>query len=151
MDEVIYSEKKNVHVALKAEVSKEAFEKFEIMRENIGEYERCGLLFGKLQRKSILIFEMVEIENVKRSPVEFELNPVQALKAFESAEEKDLEVVGVWHTHPLWIAHPSQKDRKGMEIYPGLWIIISKSEIRAYFGDEKGFEEVFIEIMEPPQ
>ncbi len=146
MGDVKIPEIQSVRVNLKVKISKEVFENLEDIQKNMGVYERCGLFFGTLKKKDIHIVEMIEIENVKRSSVEFELDPIQALRAFEKAEEMGLDVVGVWHTHPEWIAYPSNKDRKGMEIYPGIWVIISKSEIKAYFGNENGFFEVSLEI-----
>ena len=136
---------------MKVKVSKEVFEKLEDIRAGMGDYERCGLLIGKSHGNEVQITDLVEIENVKKSPTEFELNPLQSLKAFERAEKTGLDVVGVWHTHPLWIAYPSKKDMQGMKVYPGVWIIISKSDVRAYFGSEKEFVEMALEIMGPLQ
>lgn len=90
--------------------------------------ERCGLLIGKEN----IILRAVEVENVKKSPVEFELSPVETLRVFEECEKSGLEVVGVWHTHknfPL----PSRKDIEGMKRFPGIWIIKSDTEIKAYY------------------
>ncbi len=135
----------------KVKVLGEVFEKLEIIKSSMGEFERCGVLFGKAHGNEVQITDIAEIENVKKSPVEFELDPLQTLKAFERAEESGIDVVGVWHTHPSWIAYPSKKDMEGMKIYPGIWIVISKSEVRAYFGDEKGFVEVELKITGSPR
>ncbi len=136
---------------MKVVMARKVYGMLENVRENIGYYERCGLLFGELCGNEIYITEIVEIENARKSPSEFELDPVQTLKAFERAERDGMEVVGVWHTHPLWIPFPSLKDREGMRVYPGVWIIVSESGIKAYFGSEKGFVEVGIEVTGSPQ
>ncbi len=136
---------------LRVRVSRDVFEKLEKIRLNMGNFERCGLLFGKIEEEQIEVIDLVEIRNVKESSSEFELDPLQSLKAFETAEKEGMEVIGVWHTHPIWIAYPSSRDKRGMENYPGVWIIISKNDIRAYYGDERGFSEVRMDIMEPLQ
>ena len=136
---------------LKVVMARKVYEALENIRKDIGGYERCGLLFGELHGNEIIIAEIVEIENVRKSSSEFELDSLQTLKAFEKAEKEGMEVVGVWHTHPLWIPYPSKKDREGMRVYPGVWVIISGSGIKAYFGNEKGFLEASIEVMESPQ
>lgn len=105
------------------------------------DFERCGLLFGR----GDVVLQAIEIENIRKSPVEFELSPLESLKAFEEAEEKNLEVVGVWHTH-LQNATPSAKDIQGMKNFPGLWIISSRKEIRGYVL-EREVLEVELEII----
>ncbi|MBE8538952.1 Mov34/MPN/PAD-1 family protein [Geoglobus acetivorans] len=105
------------------------------------DFERCGLLFGRGDS----VLQAIEIENIKKSPVEFELSPLESLKAFEEAEEKNLEVVGVWHTH-LQNAVPSAKDIRGMRNFPGLWIIMSRKEIRGYVLEQE-VVEVELEIL----
>ncbi|WP_456369158.1 M67 family metallopeptidase [Geoglobus sp.] len=114
-----------------------------------GEMERCGLFVGRCG-EDVEILEAHEVENLKASPVEFELNPVEVLKVFEQAEASGLEVVGVWHTHPMGRAEPSQKDVRGARAFPGVWAIIARGEIRWYFAGEKGFEEAEVEVRSPP-
>ncbi|ADC64873.1 Mov34/MPN/PAD-1 family protein [Ferroglobus placidus DSM 10642] len=95
------------------------------------EIERCGLLLGK-KEEDYFVDEVYEVRNVKSSTSEFELDAAEALKIFEHAESVSKEVVGVWHTHPFWKAYPSAKDVSGMKIFPGVWVIVSREEIRAF-------------------
>lgn len=115
--------------------------------EDPGVNERCGLLVGRAGDE-IEVTDVHEVENVKASPVEFELNPSEVLRIFESVEDAGLEIVGVWHTHPGGRATPSLKDVDGMRNFPGLWVIIARGEVKWYLAGEKGFEAV--EITEVP-
>ncbi len=130
-------------------ISREVMIFFESVRRNIGSVERCGLLVGETDEE-IRIFEAFEVENTRKSQVEFELSPLETLRIFEYADEKSLEVLGVWHTHPFWMARPSAKDVNGMENFPGVWIIISENDVKAFLADEKGYKEVEIEIFNVP-
>ncbi|WP_457591918.1 M67 family metallopeptidase [Geoglobus sp.] len=127
---------------------KEVVEFFRKVAENPGEIERCGLLSGRVG-KTIEVIGAFELENVRSSPVEFELNPLETLEIFESVEKVGHEVVGVWHTHPRGKAVPSPKDVQGMKNFPGLWVIIAQGEIGWYLAGEKGFEKV--EVSEVPR
>ncbi len=104
------------------------------------EEERCGLLIGERKSDTFLIEEVVEVKNVRKSVSEFELDPVETLKIFERVEDEGKQVVGVWHTHPLWKAHPSEKDIVGMRVFPGVWVIVSREEIRAFVLEDEVVE-----------
>lgn len=129
-------------------VDGEAMEFLQSVAENPGKVERCGLLLGKAG-KEVEVVEAHETKNLKASPVEFELNPVEVLKVFERAELSGLEVVGVWHTHPAGYAEPSAKDVRGASVFPGVWVIIARGEVRWYLAGEEGFEEVKVEVRSP--
>ena len=59
------------------------------------------------------------------------------------AEEKKLNFVGIFHSHPESPAFPSQTDQKFMKINPVVWLIWSGTlqELNAFY-----FEEKIIEI-----
>lgn len=131
-------------------ISKEVMMFLESVKRDMGSVERCGLLVGKIDEE-IRIFEVFEVENTRKSQVEFELSPIETLRIFEYADERNLEVVGVWHTHPFWMARPSTKDEEGMKNFPGVWVIISENEVRVFLADEKGYREMEIEIFNVPR
>jgi len=130
--------------ALKIVLERNVYEFLSKLKPESIEEERCGLLIG-VKKGDFFVDEAVEVRNVKSSVSEFELDPVESLRVFEYAERIGKEVVGVWHTHPLWKAYPSQKDVSGMKTFPGVWIIISRSEIRAFVFEE-GVKELKIEV-----
>jgi proteasome lid subunit RPN8/RPN11 len=58
--------------------------------------EACGLLAGKNDR----VEEVVIVRNQAQSPVRFIMDPYEQLKAFDWIESRDLELVGIFHSHP---------------------------------------------------
>jgi [CysO sulfur-carrier protein]-S-L-cysteine hydrolase len=68
--------------------------------------EACGLVAGK-DRCSI---EVYPIKNILASPTRFRLDPQQQLDAMLSMEEKGLDMMAIYHSHPAGPSHPSMKD-----------------------------------------
>ena len=66
------------------------------------------------------------------------------MKRYSIAEEKKLEVVGIFHSHPDSDAYPSNTDEKFMQSNPVVWII--------YSGINKNFKAYVLEseIIEIP-
>ncbi|WP_227805348.1 M67 family metallopeptidase [Pyrococcus kukulkanii] len=85
--------------------------------------EICGFLLGRENKVSEVVF----VKNGLDSPVEFEMEPEEMLKALEYAEGKGLEVVGIFHSHLSCPPTPSGKDLKGMELWPVVWLIVNSS------------------------
>lgn len=58
--------------------------------------EACGLLGGTGESVEIVI----PITNHLHSPEKFRMEPTEQLKAFQLLESRDLELVGIYHSHP---------------------------------------------------
>ena len=58
--------------------------------------EACGLLAGKNER----VEKVVLIRNQAQSPVRFVMDPYEQLKAFSWIESHDLDLLGIFHSHP---------------------------------------------------
>ncbi len=77
--------------------------------------EVCGLLAGTalgardgaqvLSARSIY-----PIDNVDRSPVTFRMDPRQQFQAEKAIDNRGLQTVGIFHTHPASPAYPSETD-----------------------------------------
>ena len=93
--------------------------------------ESCAILFGKDNQ----ILEICITKNIEESPTTFTISSEQLIEAYEMAETKDMEIVGIFHSHPTSDAYPSNTDKKFMLSNPVTWIIYSciKNEFRAYF------------------
>ena len=87
--------------------------------------ESCAFLLGKDGR----VTEILPMRNVDESQVSFSIEPQEVLYAYEFAESKKLQVVGIFHSHPARPA-PSGTDREFMEINPMVWLIYSTTEHR---------------------
>lgn len=96
--------------------------------------ESCALLFGKKENDEIKISEIFPAENIEESPMNFTISNEQLIQGYKMAEEKGLEVIGIFHSHPDSEPYPSATDKKFMEINPVIWLIfsVSKNEFKAY-------------------
>jgi len=104
--------------------------------------ESCAFLLGR----SDMVIEIIPMRNADESQVSFSIEPQQVLHAYELAESKKLQVIGIFHSHPARPA-PSGTDRKFMEINPVVWLIYSTTEYRlkAYVYD-RDVKEVELKI-----
>ncbi|MFQ5497924.1 MAG: Mov34/MPN/PAD-1 family protein [Nitrosopumilus sp.] len=101
--------------------------------ENQKPNESCAILFGKDNKVSDLFLT----ENIEQSPVNFTISNDQLIEGYNMAEEKKMDVVGIFHSHPNSDAYPSNTDKKFMQSNPVVWIIYSgiNKNFRAYILD----------------
>lgn len=95
-------------------------------------YEACGLLIGTINGSMAVVERTMPVTNVKRTRTSFELDPKQFYNAWNEAEKKGKEIIGVYHTHPVSSAVPSLWDRETMENAPSVWLIAGADGMRAY-------------------
>lgn len=58
--------------------------------------ESCGLLAGKNDRVEKVLF----VQNQAQSPERFVMDPQEQLKAFDWIESNELDLLGIFHSHP---------------------------------------------------
>ncbi len=99
--------------------------------ENEKPNESCAILFGKNDTVS----EVFLTKNIEESPVNFTISNEQLIEGYKIAEEKKVDVIGIFHSHPNSEAYPSNTDKKFMQSNPVAWIIYSgvNKDFRAYF------------------
>lgn len=99
--------------------------------------ESCALLFGKKDNDKIVVSEIFLTENIEKSPINFTISNEQLIQGYKIAEDKGLEVIGIFHSHPDSDPFPSVTDKKFMEINPVTWVIFSPltNEFKAYVFD----------------
>jgi proteasome lid subunit RPN8/RPN11 len=86
--------------------------------------EACGLLAGRDQ----MILLTILITNQLHSPVRYNMDPVELLKALMDIENHKLELLASFHSHPNGPLRPSQTDIVEYQ-YPGTAMLIwSKME-----------------------
>ena len=105
--------------------------------------ESCALLFGKDDH----VFKIFLTKNIEESPVKFTISNEQLIKGYKMAEDENMEVVGIFHSHPNSDAYPSSTDKKFMNINPIAWIIYSgiTKDFRAYVFLESEILEILVE------
>ncbi len=98
--------------------------------ENQKPNESCAILFGKNDQ----VLDLFLTENIEKSPVNFTISNQQLIEGYRIAEEKKMDVVGIFHSHPDSDAYPSNTDKKFMQSNPVVWIIYSgiNKNFRAY-------------------
>ncbi len=96
--------------------------------------ESCAILFGKIENEKRMVKDVFLTENIDDSPINFTISNEELLKAYKMAEEKYLDVVGIFHSHPVSNAYPSSTDKKFMYSNPVIWIISSgkSNELKAF-------------------
>ena len=77
-------------------------------------YEACAMLVGTIKQRIAIVEEVVLMENIRKSTGSFEMNPESMLKVYQDAEEKNQELVSIFHSHPGG-SYPSGVDRHNME------------------------------------
>ena len=97
-------------------------------------YEVCAMLFGKGNRVKFVY----HTENTDESPVHFTISSEQLMEGYKLAANLDLDVIGIFHSHPNNKAYPSVTDERFMKNNPGIWIIYSgtKKNMKAFVLDE---------------
>ncbi|NJE85670.1 M67 family peptidase [Thermococcus sp. CX2] len=109
------------------------------------EVEVCGLLFGKRAGDKILVEEVRFITNRLNSPTAFELEPLEMVRAIDEAEERGLEVVGIFHSHVDCPPRPSGRDLAGMRLWQVVWLIVDeRGRYGAWVLREGNVEEVSV-------
>lgn len=104
--------------------------------------ESCALLFGKTENDQLVVKDLFLTENTEKSPVNFTISNEQLIQGYQEAEEKKLEVIGIFHSHPNSEPYPSNTDKKFMKINPVVWVIFSclSKNFQAYTLDSEIIE-----------
>ena len=89
--------------------------------ENQKPNEACAILFGKDNQ----VLDIFLTENIEKSPLNFTISNEQLIEGYNIAEQKKMEVIGIFHSHPNSDAFPSNTDKKFMQSNPVVWIIYS--------------------------
>ena len=106
------------------------------------------MLFGRRNGKRIEVEEVRFVPNRLNSPIAFEMEPVEMVEAIDLAEERGLEVVGIFHSHLKCLPRPSGRDLKGMRLWPVVWLIVDeKGNYGAFVLEKDKIREVGVEAV----
>ena len=102
-------------------------------------YEACAILLGNTDEETWQTTEIFLAENIDKSEINFTISNKQLLEGYKRAEEKGLDIVGIFHSHPKSEAAPSDTDIKFMKGNPVPWVIYSglTKEMKAYLLDSE--------------
>lgn len=62
--------------------------------------EACGLLIGRQNGFHAVTVHTIPITNILHSPTRFKMDGKEQVDAFTRMEDEDLELVGIYHSHP---------------------------------------------------
>lgn len=138
----------------------------ELKREHIGKIrkrtleslpiETCAVMIGRfkeeigrVKEKRAIVKDVVFLRNTINSAVRFAVDPNELYRIYLKAEEQNMDVVGIFHSHPA-PPYPSDTDEFYMKVNPVPWLIAdqfgNRDELRAYQWNKGGIQEVKLEI-----
>jgi len=80
--------------------------------------EACAILYGNKIEEENTVKEIWLTKNDTPSPIEFTLSAEQTWEMDQKRKELNLEIIGIFHSHPKGEAYPSNTDKKFMENNP---------------------------------
>ncbi len=110
--------------------------------------EAAALLFGNVSEHSVTVDYIELVLNESTSSISsFKVNPEEQYRLLVEAEERNEELVCIFHSHPA-PPFPSTTDRRNMKLNPVVWLIASKEsgtwESRAFLIVDDIVEEVML-------
>ena len=108
--------------------------------------EACGLLAGHDSKVEVVL----EVTNQAQSPVRFMMDPIEQLNAFEWIDSNDMELVGIFHSHPTGPETVSPTDI-AEAAYAVVYVILARVNgafcARGFWIEDNEFREVPLQII----
>lgn len=108
---------------LKVLLSSAQLQRLEQLAKDSLPNESCAFLLGE-DDKEVTIKDVMPMENADASRVSFTISPDETLRAYRVAESRNMQVAGIFHSHPS-PPSPSGTDARFMEVNPVVWVIYS--------------------------
>jgi proteasome lid subunit RPN8/RPN11 len=109
--------------------------------------EACGLLAGKDDR----VEKVILVRNQAQSPVRFVMDPYEQIRAFDWIESNELDLLGIFHSHPAGPEAASATDI-AEAAYEVVHLIWSRHEshwqARAFWIENESATEVSLKVVE---
>src|SRR5690242_19435277 len=109
--------------------------------------EACSLLAGKNDH----VEKVLLIRTQAQSPTRFVMEPYEQLRAFDWIESNDLELLGIFHSHPTGPEVPSPTDI-GEAAYEVVQLIWSRNQdhwkIRGFWIENGAWTDVALQIID---
>ncbi|MCC7360844.1 MAG: M67 family metallopeptidase [Anaerolineales bacterium] len=83
--------------------------------------EACGILAGQAGR----VHSVHPVENIRHSPVAYEMDPMQQLQVMEALEAAGLDIVGIFHSHPAGPPAASPTDLEQAYYPEAVYVILA--------------------------
>ncbi len=109
--------------------------------------EACGLLAGNEDRVEKVIF----VQNQAQSPTRFVMDPYEQLQAFDWIDSNQLDLLGIFHSHPAGPEGASVTDiaEAAYEVVHLIWSRNQNSwQVRGFWIEDGNATEVPLQIVE---
>jgi len=90
--------------------------------------EGCGLIIGRINGQKYQAQEVIPITNILNSPSSYRMDPEEQLRAFEYLETMELELVGIYHSHPNGPEVLSMKDVEESYYPESIYLILYRQD-----------------------
>ena len=110
--------------------------------------EACGILAGSNER----VLRLYRARNAALSPTSYRLHPDEQYRIFKDIEDRGLEILGIYHSHPSSPAVPSATDIGQAYSSEVSYVLISLTDrmdpqVRAFRITEEGFREQDLSVI----
>lgn len=117
-----------------------------------GDEEVCGVLAGEYGEDESRATTVFPAENVAETPqVRYYMDPEEQLEITEEIEDRGLDVVGFYHSHPAGPPEPSDTDAE-RATWPGYSYVICALDGYPYLGSwrwtDDGFEREAVAVVD---
>lgn len=129
----------------KISISTLLFEKIIAHCYSSEQMEACGVLIGRRENGMAEVSEVVPVENIKKSPDRFTVDPESLYAVWNRVEEEGKDLIGNYHSHPRSGPYPSGLDIENMRYSGFVWVIVGKDKDAKAFTYEDTLKEVTIE------
>jgi proteasome lid subunit RPN8/RPN11 len=109
--------------------------------------EACGLLAGKYDH----VKKVILVRNQAQSPARFVMDPQEQLKAFNWIDASQLDLLGIYHSHPTGpeTASPTDIAEAAYEVVHLIWSQAQgKWKARAFWIENGGATEASLQIVD---
>jgi proteasome lid subunit RPN8/RPN11 len=107
--------------------------------------ESCGLLAGRNSKVEKIFF----VQNQAHSAVRYVMDPIEQLHAFEWIDSNEMDLLGIFHSHPTGPETVSPTDI-AEAAYAVTYIILSRVDdawrARGFWIEHGGFHEVTLQV-----
>ena len=110
--------------------------------------ECCGILAGTDDK----VLKLYRTTNSQKSPLRYNVEPNELLRIYRELDEKDWQLLAIYHSHPHSEAYPSLTDIKLAQCLDVLHLIVSLREsvpvVRAFWLSGGQVKEETVSIVE---
>ena len=127
-------------------LTKEQLQKMIAHVDSLSPLEACGLLAGRNSK----VETVLAVTNQAQSPTRYVMDPIEQLNAFEWIDSQNMELLGIFHSHPTGPETVSPTDI-AQAAYAVVYVILARVEnlwsARGFWIEDGAFREVALQVL----